>query len=111
MSLERLIKSERSGLITSTWYVLQGPRGAVQFYLMVPHDRVQIPMMAVDLGIHSPVELYEGMDHTEDCPHTPTGTCYYQGSTRLAEDLLRDFQRYHDPEIIWRRLEGFYGAL
>lgn len=79
--------------------------------LMVPSDKLGIPMMALDLGLHSPVELYEGMDHTEGCPHTPTGKCYYQGSTRLATELLEAFRMHQDPEVIWRRLEHYYGSL
>lgn len=108
---ERVLKSERAGALTQTWYIVQGSRGAVQFLLMVPTDKLQIPMMALDFGIHSPQPLYKGQEYAEDCPHVPGGRCYYSGSTSLAERTLRGFQITGDPEDIWTRLEAAYATL
>lgn len=109
---KRLTKSERSGYFTQTWYIVQGARGAVQFLLMVPTDKLPfMNMMALDFGLHSPTPLYEGQEATMGCRHTGGGTCYYSGSTKLAQDVLAAFQRSQDPEIIWIRLEEAYGSL
>jgi len=112
---ERKLKSERAGGLTQTWYILQGARGAVQLFLMVPTERFEklgITTMALDFGLHSPTPMFEGQEPLVDCPHSPGGTCYYLPSFKLAQATLDAFNAHgQDPEVIWNRLEEAYAAL
>ncbi len=85
-------------------FYLTGPEGAVQFVLATnwqlpnvtreqnknplpaAHMRLLVHPYPVDVGYHSRVPMYEG--HTpmdRKCPVLGTDTCYYDGSTLMAD--------------------------
>lgn len=71
------------------WY-LAGPHGIVQFVA----GRTWI---GVDVGYHSSCPLFDGV------------TCYYDGSSLAAEDLLRRWVSAGcDDEVIWAYLTERY---
>ena len=105
-------------------FVLKGKLGATQFLIFtnwhLPHvqkeldnrhnDHDHCHPMAVDLGYHSPIPQYEGMEPINDCPYLDGKPCYYDGSGLAAEDLYQIFLREGD-KAVWFRLEKNYLSL
>lgn len=110
------------------WFVLKGPKGAVQFVVTwnvyLPHiEREERPtwrkystydetVMGVDVGYHSPKPMYE--EHLacrDDCRFVDGGKCYYDGSSLLADKWAKEVFSIRGKipeEAIWRRLEDEY---
>jgi hypothetical protein len=111
-------------------WVLSGPHGAVQWVLnmfnwipgnvaygmienkgpwsAVPAHRTIGDGMAVDLGYHSPVPLWEGQGkQPSECDLLPEGYCYYDGSALNAEPVLEAFLA-HGPHAVWASLGRYY---
>lgn len=103
---------------TDIWFILKGPKGAVQYGVTLPcylpHIEKTDPYMdeihGFDVGYHSPVPMYEGQSSSK-CEHTSTGTCYYDGSSLRADDWTKDIFSTigrHPDEILWEKLEQEY---
>ena len=109
----------------SVRFVLRGPLGAVQFYLITGWyhssdrkpggmidclDGIQRPLgpvpIPVDLGFHSLKPMYDGQE-PRDCDLLPGGRCYYDGSGLNAEDAFDVFTDGGD-EALWDFLERYY---
>jgi hypothetical protein len=108
------------------WFILQGPKGAVQYAVTV---QINLPHVAeergkwtyeyglgsifsgFDVGYHSPVAQYEGQTQM-DCQTLEGGKCYYDGSSLRADDWTKEiFAARGDqiPEdIIGAKLEAYY---
>jgi hypothetical protein len=85
-------------------YVVKGEFGAVQLAVLLTDVR---PPMAVDLGYHSKVPLYDEQTPSfTDCPFTG-GECYYDGSGLRAMEVYKEF-RTRGEEWLWNELEEFY---
>jgi len=63
-------------------------------------------VMATDVGFHSRVPD-EGASHFEECD-VLGGECWYDGSTLLAYDLMREYLQKRDPRVIWNELYDVY---
>lgn len=92
-----------------TW-LLRGPKGVIQFCiftgwdpgLTLRQDTVNAPSGA-DLGYHAHVPQYEGQTPMqEDCDYLG-GTCFYDGSGLMADDLLRRFL-IEGERVVWQTL-------
>lgn len=104
------------------WYILKGPKGAVQFMFSVncflPHvieengpNFLQSNMFeGYDVGYHSPKPMFEG--HGEmDCDLLDTGKCYYDGSSLQAGEWAKEIfaiRGERPDDEVWRRLEKEY---
>jgi len=102
----RRIDTEREGGGCTTWYLLEGPEGVVQFMMIFPGSLEPMP---ADVGYHSRTPRYEDQQGMGSCPQLGGDYCYYDGSTLLAQELHQKFKDSgDDPEVIWRELEEFY---
>lgn len=104
-------------------FILVGPKGAVQWMIgtewfpkqardhlgkfpMNARERYEKPT-GYDLGYHAKEPQYEGHSQMKhDCELTG-GSCYYDGSSLAADDLVEGFLNGGD-EWVWNRLEAYY---
>lgn len=116
-------------------FILKGPHGAVQFVFnllsFVPGNTDIIDLvrptgpavaivpvttpsfgdaMPVDLGYHSPRELYGGQLSPGDCELLDGARCYYDGSGLNAGPVLAAFL-LHGPMAIWAALGDYYAVI
>lgn len=106
------------------WFILIGPRGAVQFQcgfpIYLPHvERTLVPtwthtrrdeISGWDVGYHAKEPQFEGQSQM-DCKHVEGGKCYYDGSSMRAQEWADEIFtiRGERPEKeIWTRLENEY---
>lgn len=108
------------GLIIT--YVLQGPKGSVQFQLGVgvflPHIEDFRPdgdcgrFSGYDVGYHSPKPMFEGqMPLTHECEYVEGGKCYYDGSSLRAVGWTKELFSIRGESIephLWAKLEEEY---
>jgi hypothetical protein len=93
--------------------VLKGPKGAVQFVLYTGWYLKETPPspaagpMPVDLGYHSPTQMYEDQPTMGSCPYLNGADCYSDGSGMNAK-VVFDIMRSEGGEAVWRALEGYY---
>lgn len=109
-------------------FILKGNKGATQFLIYtnwyLPHvlhelsqkaaqefDSSYIELlfspMAVDIGYHSKMQVYENqLLISKDCPYT-NGDCYYDGSGLRAEEFLPKFLE-KGTNAVWEMLEEYY---
>jgi len=96
--------------------ILKGEKGAVQFCfstgIYLPHiinewkEKGYYPEpMGYDVGYHSPVPMYEGQKPMDSCDLLDT--CYYDGSSRRAQEWFEIFLK-EGYEVIWKMLEEEY---
>src|SRR4051812_36160351 len=105
-TLERKIETERGAAAVSTWYVLQGDHGAVQF--MVTHMPILDRWWPLDLGVHSHTQLYDDHLAMQNC-EVLGGDCFFSPSIRMARDLWESVGKYKQPvDAIWLELEALY---
>lgn len=102
-------------------FVLKGKKGAVQFLVYTP---IHLPYvsdelfssgkkhnpfhaMGVDIGYHAKAPQYEGQSvQRHDCPYTD-GTCYYDGSSLMADEFMPTFL-VGGTSAVWPMLEAKY---
>lgn len=107
------------------WFILKGPRGAVQFAVNfpvnLPHIELEYPakfpdwnerkhFMGIDVGYHAPKPQYEGQNDME-CQHLEGGRCYYDGSSLRAQEWVDELFSTRGQciePLIWERLEQYY---
>lgn len=112
-------------------FLLYGPKGVVQFLVntgwhsreatdrIVEESRtnpealtvlrVLLSPLALDLGYHSPIPMYE--DHeavSDDCEFLNRKPCYYDGSGYSAMLMLQEMIDKGDVEAMWKRMEEYY---
>lgn len=101
------------------WFILKGPKGAVQFAInfpiYLPHVEAERyawkykpEIMGIDIGYHALEPQYEGQTKME-CQMF--GECYYDGSSLRADDWVKEIfaiRGTHLEDEIWSRLEEDY---
>lgn len=105
-------------------FIVKGRHGATQFGIytnwMLEHVEKEldnkIPDLryphcnchpsGFDIGYHAKKPNYKGQTARKDCPYID-GTCYYDGSTLAADDLLKEFIA-KGVDVVWKRLEDTY---
>jgi hypothetical protein len=81
--------------------ILIGEKGAVQFVF-------NTGMRGWDVGYHAKVPQYDEQTSME-CTYLEQGHCYYDGSSLMADDWMREWlASEEDEEFIWKRLEEYY---
>lgn len=104
--LTRKIDTQRGEGSTSTWYILEGAEGAVQFLILFTDGFKPLP---ADVGYHARTPVHGHETPMASCPTLDGDYCYYDGSGLLAQDLYAKFKAAgDDPEVIWQELEAFY---
>jgi hypothetical protein len=99
-------------------FVLKGEIGAVQFVfgtgIYLPHvveewkcKNYQAEPMAYDVDYHSPKPLYEDQCDMGECEYLDGKTCYYDGSSLMANEYLQVLVSEGD-KAVWSKMEGFY---
>jgi hypothetical protein len=116
--------------------VLKGELGAVQFRAMTrwfpPHVQVErgldnyftpqrigpssygdseyinLDPMGSDVGYHSPMPMYEGQATMGECQYSPTGECYYDGSSLRGSEWVEKYLLKGGSEAVWEALERDY---
>ena len=102
----RKLDTQRGKGSTSTWYLLEGPEGVVQFLILFTKGFDPIP---ADVGYHSRTPISGSETPMASCPNLGGDYCYYDGSGLMAQRLYEKFKAAgDDPEVIWRELEAFY---
>ena len=103
------------------WFVLKGPKGAVQFMCgfptYLPHveaegkvNQFYRKIEGWDVGYHAKEPQYEGQSQS-DCEHFDSGKCYYDGSGLRAEEWAKEIFSVTGkaPEdLLWKKLEEEY---
>lgn len=110
------------------YFIVKGPSAAVQFVIYtnwhLPHVHQELvnkcnPVtsygrhcilepMAVDIGYHSPVAMYEGQTPmTDSCPYVSGGKCFYDGSSLNAERYFT-IMVTEGHESLWKSLDEYY---
>lgn len=103
------------------FFILKGPKGAVQFQIgthwHVPSAREHLhkfgnfqkvldaPISGWDVGYHSPKPMFEEQP-SRKCD-VLGGECYYDGSSLRADDWLEPFIA-GGTDWLWKHLEGEY---
>jgi hypothetical protein len=108
------------------WFVLKGPKGAVQFMFTVqaylPHVKAEFDakdqrsvigdmFIGCDLGYHALEPQYEGQRPLGKCDLFPGRECYYDGSSSIAYEWARELFATRGSRlepIVWQRLEQEY---
>lgn len=108
------------------WFILKGSKGATQFMvgfdIYLPHlyseylgkfgpDSLKPKISGWDVGYHARKPQFEGHSPMEGCDLFNGEPCYYDGSSLLADDWVKDIFsiRGEDPaKEIWNRLEQEY---
>lgn len=111
------------------WFILKGPRGAVQFAVnfpqYLPHiDREYPPkfpdwnerkrIMGFDVGYHALEPQFEGQTQMGDCDVFDGKPCYYDGSGLRADtwvDEIFSVRGKRPEDILWAKLEEEYYEL
>jgi hypothetical protein len=120
--IERITRFDGTENEGARWYIVTDRIAAVQFAILhyppVPglegmfegplslgaHLKGE-PVMAMDLGYHSPASMYDGQ-FSMLCPVVDAGACFYDGSALPAAALLRAWaDAGGDDEWIWDWLE------
>lgn len=66
--------------------------------------------MGYDVGYHADVPQWEGHEPMEKCDVRPQGTCYYDGSSLQADNLLKVYFK-KGQDAVWKKLEQLYKEL
>ena len=107
-TFERIVEMPRGSFWI--WFVLKGPKGAVQFVMDSGWWNQSKPR-GTDIGYHSPTPRYDGQTAMQQhCEHTG-GICYYDGSSlRADEEWMPQFLK-GGTAWLWPRLEAEYRAV
>lgn len=95
------------------YYILVGPKGAVQFAYMwhegLPEkDRI----MGMDVGYHSYEPMYENQGATDCDLMMGQDYCYYDGSGLRADGWVKMWlEADRNDEVIWTALKSEYEAI
>jgi hypothetical protein len=110
---------------TDLWFILKGPKGAVQYAVtlpvFLPHVQRELErkegtafmtreIRGFDVGYHSPRPMYEDQKQM-DCVHLEGGKCYYDGSSLRADswtEIIFSTSGKHPEEVLWKLLEDEY---
>lgn len=106
-------------------FVLKGEKGVAQFVIYTgwhlkhvqeeldrkpvhrDYPHLSCHPMPVDLGYHSPVQMYEGQEPLKNCKYMNGKDCYYDGSSLNADALYWKFVE-EGEDIVWKKLEEYY---
>jgi len=128
--VEREVKIIKESEISPLYlyFLLKGNHGAVQFIVMADWFRPgteekvvdtfvklfddDIKPYGIDVGCHSTEPLYNGQLPTVPpgkCKYVPEGhPCYYDGSTSMAREWVKDILLERGSDGIWEALEDLY---
>jgi hypothetical protein len=104
-SLWKEIISDGPGNFDNVRYLLCGPLGIVQF--VIAFNAMDNKAYGLDLGVHSPIPMYEGQKAiTDDCPISK-GVCFYDSSSLQAQELFEEYEAFGE-DAIWETLRNRY---
>ena len=110
---------------TDIWFILKGPKGAIQFGVTLPcylpHVQAELEakpdtwgrnkIRGFDVGYHALEPQYEGQHEMDECDLFPGSKCFYDGSSLRADEWVEDIfsVRGEPPEtLLWKMLEEEY---
>ena len=92
-------------------FFLHGKKGVIHFAIRTgwkkdkQYEKTGLSAYGSDVGYHSPKPMYEGQKPQENCDIYET--CYYDGSSLLAERYFNDLMEAGE-DYIWSKLESVY---
>jgi hypothetical protein len=100
---------------------LIGDKGAVHFifstgmYLPDTHTKWlskfdrggTVPYMGYDVGYHSPTPKYKDQTPNKNCEYLNGKTCYYDGSSMMAEKFMEVLVK-EGSDRVWEMLKEYY---